>query len=184
MQAYNIRVMLVLLTLNLCAVLGCSEEADRRKNANNQPLIVVEKVDADFIVAVNDVVNAEIAAGKLAMQKGTDKRIKNFGRILVKDYTKGLAKLEKLAAEKRIPLPDSLQAQTAGRIADLNSKTGKDFDDAYIAYITADHKSSIEVFEQAQKNCFDKDVKSIAKKGILVFKRHMEAIFAIRDSMK
>src|SRR5215217_4340065 len=181
MRAYNIRIMLVISLLNLCAVVGCSEEADRKKTDKHQPLMVVEKVDADFIVAVNDVVKAEIAAGKLAMQKGTDKRIKNFGRIMVKDYTKGLAKLEKLAAEKRIPLPDSLQAHTAGKIAGLSSKTGSDFDHAYIAYITADHKNSIEVFDQAQKNCFDKDVKSIAKKGILVFKRHMEAIFAIRD---
>lgn len=146
--------------------------------------MVVEKVDADFIATVSDGVNAEIAAGKLAMEKGTDKRIKNFGRIMVKDYTKGLAKLEKLASDKRIPLPDSLTAPTAGKIADLNSKMGKDFDHAYIAYITADHKSAIDVFEKAQKNCFDKDVKAIARKGILVFKRHLEAIFAIRDSMK
>ncbi len=175
---------LALLLLCVITMAGCGEQPAESKKANHQPLMIVEKVDADFIAKVSDGVHAEIAAGKLAMEKGTDKRIKNFGRIMVKDYTKGLAKLEKLAADKRIPLPDSLTAQTAGKIAELNSKTGKDFDHAYIAYITADHKNEIDVFEKAQKNCFDKDVKAIARKGILVFKRHMEAIFAIRDSMK
>ncbi len=179
---YKINLLPVLLSLLI--LVGCNEPSRQKKAGNTQPLMVVEKVDADFIVSVYDVVNAEIAAGKLAMEKGTDKRIKNFGRIMVKDYTKGLAKLKKLAAEKRIPLPDSLSTQTADKIIELNNKTGRDFDRAYIEYITTDHESAIKVFEQAQKNCFDKDVKTTARKGILVFKRHLEAIFAIRDSMK
>ena len=96
---------------------------------------------------------------------------------------KGKRKLKKLAAENRIPLTGSLMPQTQNNIAALNSMTGKAFDKAYIEYITADHKNAIVIFENAQKNCFDKEVKVTARKGILVFKRHLEAIFAIRDSM-
>ncbi len=146
--------------------------------------MVVEKVDADFIATANDIVNAEIAAGKLAMTKGLDKRIRNFGRIMVKDYTKGAAKLAKLSAAKRVPLSGSLRNETANKIAALGSMSGKDFDRAYIDYITADHENAIAIFEKAQKNCFDKEIKTTARKGILVFKRHLEAIFSIRDSMR
>ncbi len=184
MLSVNHKLNFLIALLSLLILLGCNEPSQQKKTGNAQPLMVVEKVDADFISAVHNIVNAEIAAGKLAMEKGTDKRIKNFGRIMVKDYTKGLAKLQKLAADKRIPLPDSLLTPTANKIAEINSKGGKDFDHAYIEYITADHESAIDFFEQAQKNCFDKDVKTISRKGILVFKRHLEAIFAIRDSMK
>lgn len=171
--------------MGICILLSCNQDATENSPATiKQPLMVVEKVDADFIVTVNDIVNAEIAAGKLAMAKGTDKRIKNFGRIMVKDYTKGLAKLDKLSKTKRIPLPATLSTETAGKIAALNGRNGKDFDRAYIDYITADHERAVAIFEKAQKNCFDKEIKTTARKGILVFKRHLEAISSIQQSMR
>jgi putative membrane protein len=179
------RIKCVLVAICVCTLLSCTENTDEESTTVvKAPLMVVEKVDADFIATVNDIANAEIAAGRLAMTKGADKRIKNFGRIMVKDYTKGLAKLDKLAKTKRIPLADTLTYQTASKIAALNSKTGKDFDRAYIDYITADHNSAIGIFEKAQKNCFDKEIKATARKGVLVFKRHLEAIYSIRDSMQ
>lgn len=178
------RIKCVLVAVCVCTLLSCTENiAEESTPVGKPPLMVVEKVDADFIATANNIVNAEITAGKLAMAKGADKRIKNFGRIMVKDYTKGSAKLVKLAKLKRIPLSDSLTAEAAGRIAALNSMTGKNFDRAYIEYIKLDHKNAIRIFEDAQKNCFDKEVKSTARKGILVFKRHLEAIFSIQDSM-
>ena len=174
----------MLVAICVCTLLSCTENtAEESTPVVKPPLMVVEKIDADFIETVNDIVNAEITAGKLAMSKGADKRIKNFGRIMVKDYTKGLVKLDKLAKAKRIPLADTLTAETASKIAALNSMTGKDFDRAYIEYIKLDHKNAIRIFEGAQKNCFDKEVKTTARKGILVFKRHLEAIFSIQDSM-
>jgi putative membrane protein len=178
------RIKCVLASVCVCLLLSCTENtADKSTRNVKEPLMVVEKVDADFIATVNDIVKAEITAGKLAMAKGADKRIKNFGRIMVKDYTKGLVKLEKLSETKRIPLADTLTAGTADKIAALNSMTGKEFDRAYIDYITADHKNAIVIFQRAQKNCFDKEIKTTARKGILVFERHLEAISSIRDSM-
>ncbi|MGY3214803.1 DUF4142 domain-containing protein [Mucilaginibacter sp. HD30] len=175
----------VLFAVGVSILLSCNQDtADESNPVVKAPLMVVEKVDADFIATANDIVNAEIAAGKLAMAKGADKRIKNFGRIMVKDYTKGMAKLDKLAKTKRIPLTDTLRAETAKKIAALNSMNGKDFDSAYIDYIAADHKNAVAIFERAQKNCFDNEIKTTARKGILVFNRHMEAIFSIRDSMR
>ncbi|MFD0751087.1 DUF4142 domain-containing protein [Mucilaginibacter calamicampi] len=178
------RIKCVLALIGICILISCNQDTPEESTpVVKKPLMVVEKVDADFIVTVNDIVNAEIAAGKLAMAKGTDKRIKNFGRIMVKDYTKGLAKLDKLSKTKRIPLPDSLSNEAKQKIDGLNNMNGKDFDRAYIEYIELDHKRAITIFEQAQKNCFDKEIKATARKGILVFKRHLEAIFSIQDSM-
>jgi putative membrane protein len=178
------RIKCVLAAIGFCALLSCNENTtEQSATVVKKPLMVVEKVDADFIATVNDIVNAEIQAGKLAMAKGSDKRIKNFGRIMVKDYTKGSVKLDSISKKKRIPLADTLTAETAGKMVALNSMTGKDFDRAYIDYITADHENAITIFERAQKNCFDKEIKTTARKGILVFKRHLEAISSIKDSM-
>jgi len=179
------RIKWLLAVFTVCILLSCQENtAEKKVYGAKQPLMAVEQIDADFIAIVNDIVNAEITAGKMAMAKGADKRIKNFGRIMVKDYTKGWAKLVKLADAKRIPLTDTLTKETQSKIAALNSKAGKDFDRAYIEYITADHKNAIAIFERAQKNCFDKEIKKTAGKGILVFERHLEALFSIRDSMR
>ena len=179
------RIINVLVAFTVGVLMSCQDSSTEKKDyVARQPLMTVEQVDAEFIAVVNDIVNAEIIAGKLAMAKGADKRIKNFGRIMVKDYTKGWAKLVKLADAKRIPLTDTLTKETQVKIAALNNKTGKDFDRAYIEYITADHRKAITIFKRAQKNCFDKEIKKTAGKGILVFERHLEAIFSIRDSMR
>ncbi len=178
------RITILLAMVGISLLAGCNEAENKTSvKVTHKPLMTVEKVDADFIATAHDIISAEITAGKMAMVKGTDKRIKNYGRIMVKDYTKAAVKLDKFAVERRIPLPDRLSIMAKNKISHLSSKTGGDFDNAYIDYITADHKNAILIFEQAQKNCFDKNVKSIAQKGVLVFKRHLEAVFAIRDSM-
>lgn len=146
--------------------------------------IIVDKDDIKFVNEVAAACMAEIKIGNIAKQKGQDKRIKNFGAMMIKDLTKGKLKLAALAKIKKIALPDSINTADEKEIDDLAKKTGKDFDHAYLNKTEADHKRALELFQNAAKHAYDADIKSFAGRHMSTIKRHLDAIDAIHDSMR
>lgn len=168
----------------ICAIgtlCSCGNDAGKNTDSiNRKPYeAVAEEADVDFVLLANNVLNTEIAAGKLAMKKGTDKKVKNLGRIIAKDFTKGHVKLLKLAAKKNIHLTDTLSLPAPDDLAQLDKYTGKDFDKAYIEYVKTSHAKAIRLCHDAGKTLFDKDIKAIAGRGLLVFQRHLETVNAM-----
>lgn len=157
-----------------------TETIDTAKKAT----IVVDKDDIKFVTDIAAACMAEIKIGNMAKQKGQDKRIKNFGAMMIKDLTKGKLKLVALAKIKKIALPDSISAVDEKEIDDLAKKTGKDFDHAYLAKTEADHNRALALFQNAAKHAYDADIKSFAGRHMSTIKRHLDAIDAIHGSMR
>jgi putative membrane protein len=153
---------------------------DTTKSTN----IVVGKDDALFVTQVAEGCLAEIKIGLLAKQKGTDKRVKNMGAIMVKDLTKGKARLEMLAKSKKIILPTVIDSADEKSIAELAKKTGKDFDHAYLDKTRDDYKKAMVLFQATAKNAFDPQIKQFASRNILTIQRHLDLIDAVHGSMK
>lgn len=153
---------------------------DTTKSTN----IVVGKDDALFVTQVAEGCLAEIKIGLLAKQKGTDKRVKNMGAIMVKDLTKGRARLELLAKSKKITLPTAIDSVDEKSIAELAKKTGNDFDHAYLDKTREDYKKAMVLFQATAKNAFDPQIKQFAARNILTIQRHLDLIDAVHGSMK
>lgn len=170
----------------MCAFYGCDSDNGEKKNSSAGKVyqMTPEKVDVDFVATANDMLNTEIAAGNMAMKKGTDKRIKNLGRIMTKDFTKGHTKLKKLAALKRISLTNTLTTPMQDSLNALDHYTGKDFDKAYIVYVKGSHQKAINLCLDAKTKLYDKDIKSIAARGLFVFQRHLETVNAMYGNKK
>ncbi|HEY4325387.1 MAG TPA: DUF4142 domain-containing protein [Mucilaginibacter sp.] len=145
---------------------------------------LIEKGDASFAVEAASVGLTEVALGKIAEQKGVNKRVKNFGRMMVTDHTKANDKLVALAKSKNITLPSAPDADGQKKIDELSEKSGTEFDQAYVNYMADDHKKAIKTFENAAKNCADPDIKVFAYKTLHVLQKHLDAINTIHDSMK
>jgi putative membrane protein len=154
--------------------------ADSVDNAD----IIVGADDAKFVTAVGAGCLAEIKIGALAKQKGKDKRIKNFGAMMVKDLTKGHGRLALLAQSKKITLPDSVSAIDQASIDSLAAKSGREFDLAYLDKTTADYKKALSMFEHTSKRAFDPQIKQFAAKNILTIQRHLDLIEAVRGSIR
>jgi putative membrane protein len=144
----------------------------------------VEIGDAQFAFEAADGSMAEIELGKLAIQKGENKRVKNFGAMMVKDHTKANDKLIALAKTKNITLPSAPDANEQKVINMLSKKSGKDFDEAYISDMIDNHQKDIKEFQFASKNCSDPDIKAFARKTLPVLKNHLDAINTVYESMK
>jgi len=184
-----IAIILVLLFFNACNnnkhdTVAKADSLNAVKDTTKQLSIGVEKVDAGFIVDAANGGMAEIDLGKLAQQKGISKQVKNFGAMMVKDHSKINDFIKAIAVTKNISIPRAPGAGEQKTIRKLSSKSGKDFDKAYIDNMIDDHKKDIKIFETAAKKCLDPDVKSFAAKTLPILQEHLDAINAIKDSMK
>lgn len=145
--------------------------------------LAVDKSDSDFAVDAANGNCTEVELGKLAVKNGKDKKVKNFGMMMIKDHGKANTKLMMLSKAKNLNLSTTPNADGQKMIADLSKKTGDEFDKAYISSMIADHKEDVQKFGDATNRLQDPDLKNYAIKTLPVLQKHLDAINAIHDSM-
>lgn len=134
----------------------------------------VSKADQDFAVNTANAGMTEIQAGQMAEQKGTAKDVKEYGAMMVKDHTAAADKLKAIAAQKNITLPAAVSSDMQKNLDDLNGKSGKDFDKAYIDMMVSDHKKVISAFEDESKNGSDADIRAFADSTLHTLRHHLD----------
>ena len=132
--------------------------------------------DAEFAVEAANGGMAEVALSKIAEEKATDPKVKEFAKQMVTDHTKANNELKALAASKNITLPSAPNEEKQKAAADLGGKSGSDFDKAYISQMKKDHDKTVKLFEDAQKEVKDAELKAFIDKTLPVIKAHAEHV--------
>jgi len=161
-----------------------SNTKDSGKMASTAGTMTVDESDAKFVTEAASGGMTEVILGKIAQEKSSNAKIKEFGAMMVTDHSKANDELTALAKSKNITIPTAPGADDQKMIDDLNKKTGADFDKAYVSMMVDDHKKDIGKFEDVQKNSKDADLKAFATKTLPVLKKHQDAINAIDKSIK
>src|SRR5689334_10021730 len=84
----------------------------------------------------------EIAAGKLAQEKGQSKDVKSFGKTLVSDHTAADKKVMALAKEEKINLPES-PPMPEDKMDKMKSVSAAEFDKMFASDMLEDHKKDV-----------------------------------------
>ena len=127
---------------------------------------------------------AEVELGKMASTKAQNAEVKKFAQMMVTDHSKANDELKALAAKKNITLPTSPIAKHQSVIQELQSKSGAEFDKAYVEDMLEDHEKDVAEFEKQSQSNPDADVKAFAAKTLPTLKKHLESIKAIHGKMK
>ncbi|MCE7073057.1 MULTISPECIES: DUF4142 domain-containing protein [Dyadobacter] len=136
----------------------------------------VAEDDAEFAVEAANGGMAEVALSKIAADKATDPKVKEFAKQMITDHSKANDELKTLAGNKNITLPAAPNAEKQKAAADLGGKTGSDFDKAYISQMKKDHDATVKLFEDAQKDVKDAELKAFIDKTLPVIKAHAEHV--------
>ncbi|WP_138477030.1 DUF4142 domain-containing protein [Dyadobacter bucti] len=142
-------------------------------NAGTESAAVAED-DAEFAVEAANGGMAEVALSKIAEEKATDPKVKEFAAQMITDHSKANDELKTLAASKNITLPSAPNEEKQKAAADLGGKNGSDFDEAYISQMKKDHEKTVKLFEDAQKEVKDAELKAFIDKTLPVIKAHAE----------
>lgn len=192
----NKLIFITLILITACLVQACSGNKDSKESADSTNIanadtakkdssaMAVDEGDAKFAVAAANGGMAEVELGTLAQQKAVNTKVKDFGAMMVSDHSKANDEMKALAKSKGLTLPTAIDDKEQKVKDDLSTKSGADFDKAYVSNMIDDHKEDIKEFEDASKNCKDPDLKAFAVKTLPVLKMHLDAIQKIHDSMK
>ena len=161
-----------------------SLNAVKDTTTNGSTGIAVDKMDAEFATKLANGGLAEVALGKLAESKTTNPQIKEFAGMMVMDHGKANEELIAIAKTKNITLPVAPDEEHQKKLNDLSTKTGKDFDTAYVDAMVDGHKKTVDLLEDASKNCKDSDLMTLATKLLPTVKGHLAKIEAIKASLK
>ncbi|MFD2965433.1 MULTISPECIES: DUF4142 domain-containing protein [Olivibacter] len=137
--------------------------------------------DAKFATEAASGGLAEVELGKLAEQKASDAKVKEFGAMMVKDHSKANEELKALAAKKNIALPAAPAEEKQKKMQEISAKTGADFDKAYVEEMLADHKKDVTLFEEASNRVQDPEMKQFIDKTLPVLRTHLDHIQKIAE---
>jgi putative membrane protein len=153
-------------------------------SSSTVPSKPVGKDVADFTMKAATGGMLEVQLGQIAQTKAVDPRIRDFGSMMLKDHSAANDELKRLADSKHITIPGTLSADDMNKINDLNKKTGKDFDKAYMSMMLDDHKKDIKEFEKAGTSISDPDIKNFAMKTLPTLQKHLDSAKAIENGRK
>nr|WP_322624351.1 DUF4142 domain-containing protein [uncultured Flavobacterium sp.] len=149
-----------------------AEEANEEK-FDNMPNDSLED-DSDYLVKTVAVDQKEIALAKLAQTKSTNPDVKAFAKMMEAAHAKSETEVKALAAKKNITVPAALTDKAEDKYADLNEKSGVDFDKAYADAMVDGHEKFISKIEKAAENAKDPDIKMWAANTLPTLREHLE----------
>ena len=146
-------------------------------------------LDDATILAIFDQANAvDIYTGRLGAKYGSSEEVRALGRMVVSDHVavqqmgRDLAK--KLKVIPILPDNDSSVADYARIVAQLQAKTGADFDKAYLQYEVAYHQSVVDAIKGSLLPAISNpELKALVKTVLPGFERHLAATRVLASKM-
>lgn len=166
------------------------EKADSTNKAkmdtseNNPPTISTDEESTRFLVDAANGGMAEVDLSKLASEKASNPKVKDFAAMMVMDHTAANTEVKNLAARRNVTLPSTTGDDKKKTYDDLKAKNGADFDKAYMKTMVDDHEATVNLFEKASNNVKDTDVKAFVDNTLPKLKVHLDSAKAVRKVLK
>lgn len=146
--------------------------------ASNNPAL------KSFAMKAADGGMAEVELGRLATQKASNERVKQFGQKMVDDHSKANDALKKAASQEGLDLPADTSEKHKKLVQKLSGLSGAAFDKAYMNEMVKDHVEDVKEFEKASKAPGDSPVKSFAAATLPTLKDHLQMARDIDNEVK
>jgi putative membrane protein len=117
---------------------------------------------------------AEVEFATLAKDKASNADVKSFAQTMYDDHSKANDELKKIAADKGITLPTSLNAKDKATHDRLSKLSGAEFDKAYMKDMVADHRADVNEFRRESTSGSDPELKSWAGKTLPTLEHHLQ----------
>ncbi len=164
----------------LFAAPSCQDQR-RAKNYNDKTL--ADDAAIHFIKNGIEGSLVEIKASEMAKSRSSNQNVINFANMMITHHTETVNELKKIQADKMVSSRDSINTEHENALAVLSSKSGVEFDKAYIEMMTADHEKAIELFKGVGNNTSG-TIQSFAEKTLPSLQNHLEEAEKISATLK
>lgn len=118
--------------------------------------------------------NAEVAVGKIALEKSQSDDVKTFAQKMIDDHSKAQQELQALADSKGVKLPTEPDAKHKAMAKMLSGLKGDAFDKRYLKQGGLDdHQATHKLLDQVRNRAKDAELKAYAAKTIATVDMHL-----------
>ncbi|MDU0370427.1 DUF4142 domain-containing protein [Hymenobacter endophyticus] len=114
----------------------------------------------------------EIQLGQAAAQRASNADVKRFAQMMVTHHTKATQDLKSVATPLGVQIPETMMPVHQAMADKVLSKSGKDFDEAYMDAMETAHKMDIAMFEVKSRAANTPTVKTFATNTLPMLRSH------------
>ena len=118
--------------------------------------------DKTFLKGQQETNIAEVALGKVAIERATTETVRELARKLLDEHQKVMELNRALATKLGLPVPDQPSAEQQATGEKIKAQTGAAFDAAYVAAQVEGHTKSVSKAQQEISSGSHPDVKAFA----------------------
>lgn len=144
---------------------------------------------AAILSQMNVANTTEIQLATLAAKKASSPKVKQIARKLATDHSKNREQLRGLAQKLNVTLTPAQggsvsAADSAAMPPDLQGKSGRNFDRAFVQHEIADHQSNIQKLQtQAIPSAQDAAVKAYLQKTVTEMQAHLSSLKQVQQQL-
>lgn len=165
------------------SALALAAQTGQAENTKPMQTKSMDKVSAQqFVTKATNANMFEIQSSQLALEKSKNQDIQQFAQMLIDDHTKAGKELKSVLsdADTNIKAPQKLDQEHAGKLGQLKSAAGTDFDKSYLQMQMDGHEQAVELFQSYSQNGDNPALKSWAGKTLPTLQKHMQKAEAIK----
>jgi putative membrane protein len=122
---------------------------------------------------------SEVTLGRIIQNRGASAQVRQFGAMLVRDHSNGLAQAQRIASRLHLRIPATLAPEARHEQMVLRSLNGRAFDREVRRYMINDHLKDIAKF-RAQARSGERATAGYAAATVPVMQRHLAMARSIR----
>ena len=139
--------------------------------------------DQDFLQRMSYADHNEIAGGTIAANMGTVDSVKIFGQMMITGYTSAQSKLDSLAGQLQLQLPETADSAHLAFDQQLQSLSGLIFDTTYIAQEVRDHQILMVTFNDEISYGNNQQVKGYANEFLPIIETNLQTAERIQHNI-
>jgi putative membrane protein len=164
---------------------GTPPDLTRTQHSGDRPAMSRTVTPQSFATQAAVIGKAEVELGQLAVQQSQDQAVRAYAQRMVKDHQAAAAKLEKIAGQESLRLPQSLDAEHQALKEKLSDLRGATFDREYAKAMAKGHDKAVALFESAsQAPQLSSQLKEFAAATLPALKEHQEMAHALHAREK
>jgi putative membrane protein len=118
----------------------------------------------------------EIRLSKIALGASTNQAVRTFAQTMVSDHQQANNALMAVAGSHGWTLPTMPDAAAQSAIAGMQTKTGADFDQAYVEKMTHDHVAAVALFKKEAATGDAAALKAFAGRTLPTLEHHLDMV--------
>lgn len=140
--------------------------------------------DAEFVRKAAQTNIAEVKLGKLAAERASNPKVKQFAQLMVEDHSKAQRELAQIAEQKQLTVSTELENKHQMVADKLGRLSGDEFDREYAKTMAKGHKEAVELYEAQSRHGKDAELRAFAAKTLPTVQKHLEMAQNLANQLK